>query len=156
MKKLLLVSLFFIGAFSVNAMADVTAWVTSKSTAVCLSTGPGIELLSITYSTGSSSYGDSFLVVIDSNPIALSGTVGPNLVNGLNYTQAAFPATQIVVPPVVLFTTGTAYGSFTPTVNKIDFRDTQGRGLQIKNGLVVFKPAVDAGTIYQIQYKKNR
>ena len=115
-----------------------SAWITFTSSNVCISTGSNLELLSVSWSSGSSTFGDTYWVAIDSNPlrVKLTGTEGTDSVGSMDYTLASFPATQQIQPAVIMFSTTTAYGAHTPFYNQLRYVNPDGSGRQIKNGLV--------------------
>ena len=87
------------------------------------------------------------------------------LVQNLLWDQGKFPISQLVVPPIMLYTSSVAIvGSAFQTGGastirgesfiKIDFRDQDGNGIPYSNGLVIFKLGTDVGTVYQIETRK--
>jgi hypothetical protein len=92
---------------------------------------------------------------VDSNPLAAQqfGSVGTSLNTKMQGTLASFPYSQDAIPPVVVFSTITAYGQFSNMFNVINLTDSQGNGLAMKNGIVVLKSGTDYGTVISVRYR---
>lgn len=156
MKKLLLAIALIIGVGFVGNLQAGSGWVTFTSTNVCISTGANLELLRILHSTGSTALSDSFLVVVDSNPrAAVNDGCDGNQTDGMDYTPAAFPAAQHIVPPIVMWSTNTASTNGN-LLGVVDLRYPDGSGRPIKNGLAVFKLGTNAGTYISVEYRRKR
>ena len=159
MKKLLLSITFLLGIMGGKAFAASDSWVTFVATSVCITTGTQNELLEINFSSGSNAYGDAYMCVINSSPLRAiqTGTIGTGQVAQMNFTFGSFPVPQHIIPPVVLFTTGAAFNSYYPPLTTLNFRNQDGGGRQIKNGLTIFKVGNNVeGTIVSVIYRKKR
>ena len=176
MKKLLLtIGLLAVAIYWTprQAFALDRVYVISDSTAIVLSTptttmsGDG-ELLSVSFSSGSPTFGASYLLFFATTPLINStiavSAVGGDLVNNLNWDDNKFPTKQLVIPPIILYTSSVTFaaGAFTSNVGhlirgdfwtKIDLRDPEEHGVPFKNGLVMFKLGSDVGTVVLIEYR---
>ena len=159
MKKLLLSVLLLGGLLGYVGNVDAAAggWSTTRSTAVIFSTGSNLELNSVAYSSGSTTWGNAWLVFVDSSPVRTADGVGNDLVDKMLLSE--FPVTQYAFPPLMLFSSATINAS-PNTYNYIDFRDKfTGEGKRFKNGIVMFiESAVTPGpgTIVTVEYGKKR
>ena len=158
-KKLLFIASLMVSGIAANSYAVESGWFTFRSTGICIATGTNLELLDISYSSGSFNWGDAFFVLVDSNAHNSQGA-GSNFVNH-NFSEALFPVSQYAIPPVLLFQSSVTFSTTgysaveSRTTNKINFVDPDGDGLLFKNGINLFQVG-STGTIYKIRYRKKR
>lgn len=137
------------------------SYLITRSTAVCISTATQGELLSVSHSSASSVYGDSYWVAYDSNPlqVALTGVTGRNNVPQMTFDMALFTDAKLIQPPTVMFTSATIAGIApfnTPggSYNKVDLTNGRGQGRGFSDGLVIFKVGANVlGTYMIVEYR---
>ena len=159
----LLLAGFFLAGFGKKAEAGF--YTTLRSTAVQVvvasSFSAGVEVLSVSYSTGSSTLGDQFIVLIDTDALendtsALGQTLkGGTTLQNVAYGRGRYPVEQYLTPPIVVFTTAPlnnpsgASTGFT----KIDFRDGNGCGVPANEGVLALQPGVAYGTVVTVEWR---
>lgn len=137
-------------------------YATVRSTAVQISSAAaypnGMELLSISHSTGSSFLGDQFIVTLDTwaleaNFSGLGQTLpGGTTLQSVTYNTAKYPVQQNIVPPIVVLSTNNATGSARP-LTRYDFRDENGCGIPVGTGLVILQPGTAYGTVVTVEWR---
>ena len=157
-KIVLLLAGLFLAGFGKKAEAGF--YTTLRSTAVQVvvasSFSAGVELLSIIHSTGSAGGNDQFVIVADSIALenaksALGQTLkGGTTLQDVAYGRGRYPVEQYIVPPIVVSTTTTSGGL--PFI-KYDFRDGNGCGITVNEGIEVLQPGTNYGTVVTVEWR---
>jgi hypothetical protein len=154
MKKMLVAVAMFIGLISVAE----AGYYTTRSTAVCITTGTDIELLSVEWSSGSVIATDAYFILADVAcwPYYGAGLTTPATTYGNGEGTVWADASQLIAPPVVLTSTVTAAGQTLPYWNKIDFTNGSGEGRVLERGLWFLQPGTHPGTVFTFSYRQRR
>ena len=136
MKKLLsIVVLALFGMVGVGKTAGI-GWITTASSAVFVTTSTDIEITDVQIGTGSNVLGDVYVVIVDSSPLHVNNPItNEALMNGVTFTEANFPISQWVTPPIIAITTSSAVNS--PGYFQ-SLETPSGEGREIQHGLCIF------------------
>jgi len=164
LKMRIVVALLVIGVLMAGvAKKSEAQYTTLSSTAILISSAANLEVLSVTIGTGSvSAAGDQYFVILDTVPLSNHPAVqsqqtllGGTTLQGALYSRALFPKAQHVVPPIVVFTTSTVTNQSWQRLTRYDFRDGNGDGIPISNGLVVYQEGTDYGTMITVEWRRR-
>lgn len=138
MKNLKLLIVFaFLGVVGLSVKARATGYVTVIDTAVCLSSGSNIELTNIFLSTGNNSWGDIYIVLVDSLNATGCSAFNTSLANIANFSEAAYPPKDWILPPIIVGSTTTAVNQ-PAGIQAISLLDARGEGITVGGSILMF------------------